>query len=96
MILLRILGFLEGVSLLILVFVAVPMKYIYGNHQLSKTLGPVHGALFILFLIVAVLVGLQQRWPFKTYLIVFIACFIPFGTFYLDSKIFSKIQSGNN
>ncbi len=91
--LLRILGFLEGVSLLILVFVAVPMKYYYGNHSLSKTLGPVHGALFLLFLLVALLVGLQQKWTYKTGLLVFVACFIPFGTFYLDSKIFSKIQS---
>jgi len=91
--LLRILGFLEGVSLLILVFVAVPMKYYYGNHFVSKTLGPVHGALFLLFLFMALLVGLQKKWTFKTGLLVFVACFIPFGTFYLDNKIFSKIQS---
>ena len=91
--LLRILGFLEGLSLLILIFVAVPMKYYYGNHQLSKTLGPVHGALFLLFLFVALLVGLQYKWTFKTALLVFVACFIPFGTFYLDSKIFSKITT---
>jgi len=38
-------------------------------------------------------VGLQQKWTLKTGLIVFLACFIPFGTFYLESKIFSKIQT---
>ena len=60
--LLRILGFLEGLSLLILIFVAVPMKYLYGNHHLSKTLGPVHGALFLLFLFVALrLAGLKKN-----------------------------------
>lgn len=88
---LRILGFLEGVSLLLLIFVAVPLKY--GSHDatLTKTLGPIHGALFLLFILNTLSVGVEQKWAGKTTWKVIVACFIPFGTFYIDKKILSKV-----
>jgi len=90
---LRILAFLEGISLLILVFIAVPMKYYFDNPGLSKTLGPVHGAIFLLFLFNTLSVGVEQNWKFKTTTWkIILACFIPFGTFYIDSKILSKLK----
>lgn len=90
---LRIIGYLEGISLLALVFVAVPMKYYFGNPDLSKALGPIHGAIFLLFLFNALSVGVEQNWKFKTTTWrVILACLIPFGTFYIDSKILSKLK----
>jgi integral membrane protein len=90
---LRITGFLEGVSLLALVFIAVPVKYIGENDSLVKALGPVHGAIFLLFLFITLSVGVEQNWKFKTTTWkVILACFIPFGTFYIDKKILSKIN----
>jgi integral membrane protein len=88
---LRILGFLEGVSLLLLIFVAVPLKY--GSHDatLTKTLGPIHGALFLLFILNTLSVGVEQKWERTTTWKVIVACFIPFGTFYIDRKILSKV-----
>lgn len=89
---LRLLAFLEGFSLLILVFIAVPLKYYYNNPSLSKSLGPIHGALFLLFLINALKVSIEQQWKFKeTTWKIIIACFIPFGTFYIDYKILRNI-----
>jgi integral membrane protein len=93
---LRILGFLEGVSLLVLIFVAVPLKYYLGNPNLSKTLGPIHGAIFVLFLLNTLSVGIEQKWKFKTTTWkVLAACFIPFGTFYIDSKILKNLSDVN-
>ncbi len=90
---LRIIGYLEGLSLLVLVFVAVPMKYYFGNSSLSKALGPIHGAIFLLFLFNALSVGIEHNWKFKTTTWrVILACFVPFGTFYIDSKILSKLK----
>ncbi|TWF45255.1 integral membrane protein [Chitinophaga polysaccharea] len=90
---LRIIGYLEGISLLVLVFVAVPMKYYFGNPSLSKALGPIHGAIFLLFLFNTLSVGVEQNWKFKTTTWrVILACFIPFGTFYIDSRILSKLK----
>lgn len=90
---LRILGFLEGISLLVLVFVAVPMKYVWHDPSLTRTLGPIHGAIFLLFVINTVSVGVEQHWKFKTTTWkILVACFIPFGTFYIDHAIFRKLK----
>lgn len=88
---LRILAILEGISLLILVFIAVPIKYWAGNPGLVSMIGPVHGALFLLFLFNTLSVGVEQQWKFKETTKVILACFIPFGTFYIDRKILSKL-----
>jgi integral membrane protein len=89
---LRILGFLEGVSLLLLLFVAVPLKYGADDPTFTKLFGPIHGALFLLFILNTLSVGVEQKWEFvKTTWKVILACFIPFGTFYIDRKILSKI-----
>ncbi len=89
---LRILAILEGISLLILVFIAVPLKYGLGNPGLVKLMGPVHGTLFLLFLFNTLSVGVEQQWKFKeTTWKVILACFIPFGTFYIDRKILSRL-----
>ncbi len=91
---LRILGLLEGISLLVLVFVAVPVKYLGGNPTLVQAIGPVHGAIFLLFLLNALSVGIEHKWKFDTVWRVVLACFIPFGTFYIDNKILSKLPNG--
>ena len=89
---LRIIGFLEGVSLLVLVFIAVPMKYFYKNPSLTENIGPIHGALFLLFVINTISVSINQNWKFQTTTWkLIVACFIPFGTFYIDKKILRKV-----
>jgi len=89
---LRLIGLLEGISLLVLLGVATPLKHIYGDPTLVRALGPVHGLLFLLFIIKTLSVGVEQRWKFsETTWKVLLACLIPFGTFYIDNKILSKI-----
>jgi integral membrane protein len=91
---LRLIGFLEGLSLLVLLFIAVPMKHIYRNPTLSTFLGPIHGAIFLLFMLNTMSVGIEQNWKFKTTTWkILVACFIPFGTFYIDQKIFKYIKN---
>ena len=90
---LRLLAVLEGISLLGLVFISVPLKYIYGITQISTILGPIHGILFLLFVVNTISVGTEYNWKFKqTTWKVLLACFIPFGTFYIDQKILKPQQ----
>jgi integral membrane protein len=90
---LRIIAFLEGLSLLVLVFIAVPIKYFQHNPAMVKSMGPIHGALFLLFVFNTLSVGIEQQWKFKTITWkVLLACIIPFGTFYIDHKILSKVK----
>jgi len=89
---LRLIGYIEGLSLLVLLFIAVPLKYAADNPSLSKIMGPLHGALFLLFVFNTLSVGVEQQWKFRqTTYKVMLACIIPFGTFYIDRKILSKI-----
>lgn len=70
----------------------MPMKYVYGNPALVKIVGQLHGILFLLFVVNTLSVGVEQKWRFKdTTWKVLLACVVPFGTFYIDSKILSKI-----
>jgi integral membrane protein len=79
---------LEGVSLLLLLFIAMPMKYYFHYLQVTKIIGTVHGCLFLLFVLNTLSVGVEQRWKFAaTTWKVLLACVIPFGTFYIDRKI---------
>lgn len=91
---LRLIAFFEGVSLLILVGIAMPLKYIYHDPSLVKTMGSIHGLLFVLFVFNTLSVGVEYKWKFSTTTWkVLLACVIPFGTFYIDKTILSKIKS---
>jgi integral membrane protein len=88
---LRIIGYLEGISLIILLAVAVPLKYWGANPVMVKIMGPLHGILFMWFIISTLSVGVEQRWKFsQTTWKVLIACIIPFGTFYIDRHILKQ------
>jgi integral membrane protein len=89
----RIIGFLEGLSLLVLIFVAIPMKHLFHNPALSKFLGPIHGAIFLVFVLNTMSLAIEQNWKFRTTTWkIIVACFIPFGTFYIDHKIFKNLK----
>ncbi len=80
---------LEGLSLLALLFIAMPIKYIWENPYYVKTIGMAHGLLFIAYVLFAIMTKFELNWKSKTLLIVFAASVIPFGTFYIDKKYLS-------
>ncbi|MFD0762204.1 DUF3817 domain-containing protein [Lutibacter aestuarii] len=82
----RSIAFLEGLSYLLLLFIAVPIKYSMGNESYVKMLGMPHGFLFIGYVVVAFLIKSDYKWTNKEFLFVLAASIIPFGTFYIDKK----------
>jgi len=82
----RIVSFFEGVSYLLLLFVAVPIKYFQVDVSYVKLLGMPHGILFMLYLVLAMMLFKPMKWSYKTLAIVFAASILPFGTFYIDKK----------
>lgn len=85
---LRWITLLEGLSLIILVCIAVPIKYFGNDPSLVKILGPIHGFLFIVFCYTAWSVGSKLNWNWSNMIWkLLLASFIPFGTFYLDHKV---------
>lgn len=89
----KIIATLEGISLLLLFLVAMPMKYILGNDVLIRPIGMAHGLLFVGYIILAFLLKEQQNWPVKKFIIVALASVVPFGTFYIEWKYFKTSQS---
>lgn len=82
----RIIAFLEGVSYILLLFVAVPVKYLMDDPQYVKMLGMPHGLLFISYITLAILLRSEFKWNTKNFGIILLASIIPFGTFYIDRK----------
>ena len=89
---LRLIGFLEGISLILLTAVAVPLKYWAGDPAMVKILGPIHGILFLWFVLATLSVGVEYQWKFRQVTWkVLVACIIPFGTFYIDRSILKQM-----
>lgn len=82
----RITALLEGISYILLLFIATPIKHFTGDPQYVKLLGMPHGMLFILYIILAFLIKSDMKWTKKTFLFVLLASIIPFGTFYVERK----------
>jgi integral membrane protein len=90
---LRLVGMLEGVSLLVLLFIAMPVKYMMGEPGLVRVVGMIHGVLFVLFILNTLTVAIEYRWKFTSVTwMLLLASFVPFGTFYVDKKVLSKME----
>ncbi len=82
----RVVSFLEGTSYLLLLFIAVPVKYWMNDPQYVKLLGMPHGLLFVGYIVLAFLLKSELNWSIKKLGVVLIASILPFGTFYVDKK----------
>lgn len=82
----RIISILEGLSYIILLFIAVPIKYLGNDESYVKMFGMPHGLLFVAYILFAYLIKDDLKWNSKTFWSVLAASIIPFGTFYIDKK----------
>ena len=85
--LLRIAGLVEAASFLVLLGVAMPLKYFAGFPAAVKIAGWVHGVLFIVFCAALVLTMVVAGWPLGRGALVFVAALLPFGPFVLDRRM---------
>ncbi len=83
----RIISFLEGVSYLLLLFIATPLKYFYHNDSYVKLLGMPHGILFILYVIFAFILRQKLKWSTKIFSKILIASILPLGTFFIGKYL---------
>jgi integral membrane protein len=79
-------GRLEGVSFLVLLLIAMPLKYIWGQPEAVRLLGSIHGALFVLFLAGVLIVSRRMNWGINIFIVSAIFASLPFGTFYFEKK----------
>ena len=87
----RVSGLLEGISFLLLLGIAMPLKYMAGMPEAVRYVGMAHGVLFIWYIIAVLLVRFEYRLSNTKTALALASSFLPFGTFYTDKKIFKKL-----
>jgi integral membrane protein len=83
----RIIAWVVGVCLLTLVLVGMPLKYLGDDPTVVAVVGPVHGFLFVVYLVAAFDVSRRAGWPFARMLLVMVAGTIPFLSFWAERKV---------
>ena len=78
---LRIVGLLEGVSFLLLLGIAMPLKHVWKWPHAVKWVGWAHGILFMAFVSLVALCAWKYRWPIARIAGALLAAVLPFGTF---------------
>lgn len=82
----RIASLIEGLSLVVLLFVAMPAKYQFG-HDFVGPVGMTHGVLWLGFVVLSLVVSHLQRWSVVTWLLAVICSVVPFGFVFLDFRL---------
>lgn len=83
----RVAAYVVGVMLLVLVLVAMPIKYFGHDSTPVQIVGPIHGWLFAIYLVVAFDLARRTDWPLKRTLGVMIAGTVPFLSFVVERKV---------
>ncbi len=86
----RKIGFAEAISFLLLVGIAMPLKYVFGIPEAVRYLGWAHGILFVVYCYMVIQAGQEFRWSFGKLFLAFLAALLPFGPFLFDRLYLKK------
>lgn len=88
----RWIALIEGISFVLLLFVAMPLKYGFDMPLAVRIAGAAHGVLFLLFCGTLFRVVLERRWPLSRTALAFGASLVPFATFAFDRSIVRELR----
>jgi len=88
----RVLSIIEGISMILLLFVAMPLKYMADIPQAVSVIGALHGWLFVAYIFMTVYIKFVQKWPITRLLLAFVASVVPFGPFVFDHYVLRSEQ----
>lgn len=83
----KVVAILEGISFLVLLGIAMPIKYILGHPEATQVIGMAHGILFMAYVLMVVLIRKKLNWNYKTTSLALIASVLPFGPFIVDRRL---------
>ena len=89
----RVMAFIVGVGLVLLVFVGMPLRYFGHQKIVVQVVGTLHGYLYLLYLVAAADLGRRARWRLGRLLGVVAAGFVPFLAFYVEHRVFQQMQA---
>jgi integral membrane protein len=91
----RVLAYIVGVGLLALCFGMV-MNYAFDEGQYSAIIGPVHGFLYIVYLVTIVDLALKARWSLKGTILVMLSGVVPVGSFFAERAVTRRVRKGES
>ena len=83
----RLVALAEAISYLLLLFIAMPLKYFWAMPKAVSVTGMIHGVLFVVFCFTLYRAWLSAKWPMQRAVMLFIASLIPFVPFWLDKRL---------
>lgn len=89
----RVMAYIVGVLLLLLVFVAMPLKYFADQPTLVAVIGPAHGFLYMVYLVAAFDLAVRAKWPFLRTLLVLLAGTVPVMSFVAERKVTGWVRT---
>ena len=87
----RLINKIEGISFIILLFIAMPMKYSFGYPMATKVVGMLHGLLVFAFIYQIIEAKKEAGFTLKETALYSILSLIPFGSFYTDKLLAKKM-----
>ena len=90
---LRVIGWAEGVSFLLLLGVAMPLKYAAGMPAAVSVVGMAHGVLFVAYVMAALHAAYAYRWPVARTGIILLASLLPAGPFIVDARVLRRTEA---
>jgi integral membrane protein len=89
----RVMAYTVGVGLILLVFVGMPLQYWGGNPAVVGVVGPLHGFLYIIYLLAAADLFRRIRWPFSQLVWVILAGLVPFVAFVVERRVTHRVEA---
>jgi integral membrane protein len=89
----RVMAWITGLMLLLLAFAAMPLKYLYGRPELVEMIGPVHGFLYAVYVIVTFDLARRIQWRLVRTVLMLLAGTVPFASFVADRSALREISA---
>ncbi|MCU1677074.1 MAG: hypothetical protein JWM93_1832 [Frankiales bacterium] len=91
----RVMAYVVGVMLLVLVLVAMPLKYAAHNAAAVRVVAPLHGALFVLYVLATLQLSFTRRWPLARTVLVMLGGVVPFLSFVTERRVVRDEQAAS-
>ncbi|MDG4828935.1 DUF3817 domain-containing protein [Solwaraspora sp. WMMD1047] len=89
----RVIAYVVGVVLILLMVVGMPLKYLWHDPIVVETIGPGHGFLYMLYLLASFDLGRRANWPIRRMLLVMLAGTVPFVSFWAERVVVRQVRA---
>ena len=90
----RVMAWVTGVGLVILVFVGMPLKYFWGHPQVVAYVGMAHGFLYMIYILCTLVLAERCRWKPVDALVILLAGTVPLAGFFAERRVTVRVRAG--